>query len=35
MTAQKRVLLKLSGEQLANKQGTGIDPEFVGAASSR
>ena len=30
MTAHKRVLLKLSGEQLANKQGTGIDPEFVG-----
>lgn len=30
MNSHKRVLLKLSGEQLANKQGTGIDPEFVG-----
>ncbi|MCA9339003.1 UMP kinase [Candidatus Saccharibacteria bacterium] len=29
MNSHKRVLLKLSGEQLANKQGTGIDPEFV------
>lgn len=29
MSKYKRVLLKLSGEQLAGKQGHGIDPEFV------
>jgi uridylate kinase len=28
--AYKRVLLKLSGEQLAGKYDTGIDPELVG-----
>lgn len=34
MNSHERVLLKLSGEQLANKQGMGIDPEFVGWLAS-
>ena len=31
MLAYKRVLLKLSGEALAGKEGHGIDPDVLGA----
>ena len=35
MIAYKRVLLKLSGEALAGKEGHGIDPDIVGAISEK
>ena len=35
MIAYKRVLLKLSGEALAGKEGHGIDPDVVGAISDK
>ena len=35
MVAYKRVLLKLSGEALAGKEGHGIDPDVVGAISDK
>lgn len=35
MVAYKRVLLKLSGEALAGKEGHGIDPDVIGAISDK